>query len=368
MTIWKTSLLDPPWEERGSGKIKRGADRWYPLLKTKDMPGVILGSGLWTPDENAHVYMFVTNTFLPDGLWLLKELGARYITNLAWTKKRPGIGRYFRGKHELLLFATIGRGWAVRTAPNNIESTLDTAEEDGEDYFFDGDSVEAEHEMENGKRKHSAKPRIFYDLIESRSQGPYAEFFARSLRPGWQTFGNDVALTAPSSVVVATQAALARQREEAGLPPEPPPKKTRAKKADVMPIAEMDGVDIMLNASREPVEATCPQCLARVLCVERETSCTCGNKLTLMPPTSGEPPRYRAYAFANGKVQGEVPKGPEIAMMGTVPVDIALAALGGDPAAMAQAKTFMRPVGKPAVPLCRHGDPRSECILCRARR
>lgn len=205
MIKWKTALLDPPWEERGSGKIKRGAQKHYPLLKTKDMPGVILGSGLWTPDENAHVYMFVTNTFLPDGLWLLKELNARYITNIAWTKKRPGIGRYFRGKHELLLFGTIGRGWAVRTAPNNIESTLDTDETDGDSYFPEGDSVEAEHEMVNGKRVHSAKPKVFYDMIESRSQGPYAEFFARSLRPGWQTFGNDVALTAPPSVVT-TQA------------------------------------------------------------------------------------------------------------------------------------------------------------------
>ena len=301
MTTWKTGQMDPPWMEQGAGKIKRGADRHYPLLKTKDMPLVIRDSGLWTPDENAHLFLWVTNNFLRDGLWLMEELEFEYKTNICWTKTRPGIGRYFRGKHELLLFGTRGRGWAVRTERNDIASEIET-DEDWEAYF-DGSVVRAQHETLHGKRVHSAKPRVFYDMIESRSQGPYVEFFARSLRPGWQTFGNDVALTAPSSIVAATQAVLARQREEAGLPPEPPPKKTRAKKkpADVMPIAEMDGVDIMLNASREPVEATCPQCLARVLCVERETSCTCGNKLTLMPP------RYRAYAFANGKVQGEVP-------------------------------------------------------------
>lgn len=251
MMIWKTGQMDPPWMEQGAGKIKRGADRHYPLLKTKDMPYVIRDSGLWTPDENAHLYLWVTNNFLRDGLWLMEEMEFEYKTNVVWTKTRPGIGRYFRGKHELLLFGTRGRGWAVRTERNDIASEIETTED--WDLYFEGSVMRAEHEMVNGKRKHSAKPKAFYDMIESRSQGPYAEFFARSLRPGWQTFGNDVALTAPSSVVVATQTALARQREEAGLPPEPPPKKTRAKKApkDVMPIAEMDGPDIALNASRD---------------------------------------------------------------------------------------------------------------------
>jgi len=234
MIIWKTSLLDPPWEERGAGKIKRGAQRHYDLLKTTAMPGVIRASGLWTPGENAHVYCWVTNNFLPDGLWLLNELGVRYITNVAWTKKRPGIGRYFRGKHELLLFGTIGRGWAVRTAPNDIESALDTDEADGDSYFPDGDSIEAEHEMENGKRKHSAKPKVFYDMIESRSQGPYVEFFARSLRPEWTSWGNDAA-------VVASAMEISQTAPESPTEPEPPPKKTRAKKtAAISPPTDED--------------------------------------------------------------------------------------------------------------------------------
>lgn len=193
---WATAQMDPPWMEQGAGKIKRGADRHYPLLKTKDMPGVILGSGLWTPDENAHLYMWVTNNFLPDGLWLMKELGFVYKTNVVWTKKRTGIGRYFRGMHELLLFGTKGRGWAVRTDRNDIPSAKAT-EEFEEDYFPDGSSVSADHETAGGKRKHSAKPKVFYDLIESRSKGPYVEFFARSLRPGWTSWGNDQAVQSP---------------------------------------------------------------------------------------------------------------------------------------------------------------------------
>jgi len=426
MTTWKTGQMDPPWMEQGAGKIKRGADRHYPLLKTKDMPLVIRDSGLWTPDENAHLFLWVTNNFLRDGLWLMEELEFEYKTNICWTKTRPGIGRYFRGKHELLLFGTRGRGWAVRTERNDIASEIET-DEDWEAYF-DGSVVRAQHETLHGKRVHSAKPRVFYDMIESRSQGPYAEFFARSLRPGWQTFGNDVALTAPSSIVAATQAVLARQREEAGLPPEPPPKKTRAKKkpADVMPIAEMDGVDIMLNASREPVEATCPQCLARVLCVERETSCTCGNKLTLMParlPDVGvlepvgppppapeiecvtcgdsgvdimadgssrpchcrgareaEPPwgalpedaRVRAHAAYYDRRAARLHREFEAAF--AIPADpgCSLDLLEPEPPPFGHISGYLNPAENieppPRPATCQHGDVRSACILCRARR
>ena len=193
--IWQTAVQDPPWKEVGAGKIKRGADRHYPLLATKDMPGVIRASGLWTPAENAHLYMWVTNTFLPDGLWLMAELGFKYKTNVCWTKKQMGIGRYFRGKHELLLFGTRGKGWSVRTDRNDIVGAYETERnEDYEEYFSDGSSIEADHVRNNGKRKHSGKPGIFTDMIESRSKGPYVEFFARSLRPSWTSWGNDAAV------------------------------------------------------------------------------------------------------------------------------------------------------------------------------
>lgn len=174
---WSAAMMDPPWLERGAGKIRRGADKHYSLLKTAQMPDIIQGSGLWTPAENAHLYLWATSNFLPDALWLMDALGFAYKTNVVWVKDRIGIGRYFRGKHELLLFGTRGRGWDVRTERNDLPS-----------------AIHAQHVTEGGKRKHSAKPAAFYELVESRSKGPYAEFFARSLRPGWSSWGNDPAL------------------------------------------------------------------------------------------------------------------------------------------------------------------------------
>lgn len=166
----KTVLLDPPWMERGAGKCKRGADKHYPLVPTPEMPKVVRKCPFWASiAEDAHLYMWVTNNFLEDGLWLMKTLGFRYITNLVWVKDKFGIGRYFRGQHELCLFGTKGRGWGVRTELNDISTVI-----------------------HSNRGKHSKKPESFYDLIESRSEGNYLEVFARQNREGWCSWGNEI--------------------------------------------------------------------------------------------------------------------------------------------------------------------------------
>lgn len=142
----------------------------YPLVKTADMPAVIYGSGVFRPAEDAHLFMWVTNSFLPDGLWLMSALGFRFVTNVVWVKEgRLGLGQYFRGQHELLLFGTRGRGAAVRTARRDLPSVIVAP-----------------------RGAHSQKPEDAYKLIEARSHGPYLEMFARQPRCGWDSWGNEV--------------------------------------------------------------------------------------------------------------------------------------------------------------------------------
>jgi N6-adenosine-specific RNA methylase IME4 len=156
--------------ERGGGKIKRGADRHYPLMKTAQMPGVIYQSGVWRPAMNAHLYMWATNNFLPDALWLMKALNFTYKTNVVWVKLgKLGLGQYFRGKHELLLFGVRGKGYEVRTDKRNLTSVIEAP-----------------------RGAHSAKPLEAYHLIEQRSRGPYLEMFCRSPRNGWISWGNGI--------------------------------------------------------------------------------------------------------------------------------------------------------------------------------
>ena len=97
MLEYRTLLLDPPWNETGGGKIRRGADRHYPLIKKKDMlPTILKGiNEKGRIADSAHCYLWVTNNFLKDGIDLLEGLGFRYITNIVWVKDRFGFAKRF---------------------------------------------------------------------------------------------------------------------------------------------------------------------------------------------------------------------------------------------------------------------------------
>ena len=113
---YRCVAMDPPWNERGGGKITRGAQRHYPLVKTKDMPEVITGSDLWLPADDAHLWMWATCNHLPDALWLMKELGFRHVTDWVWVKDKIGLGQYRRSRHEWLLFGTRGKAMVPKPA------------------------------------------------------------------------------------------------------------------------------------------------------------------------------------------------------------------------------------------------------------
>lgn len=173
--LFRTVLLDPPWLERGAGKVKRGADRHYPLLPTVDIPRVIQSAPVWHRiADDAHMYLWATNNFLQDGLWVMSMLGFRYVTKLEWVKDRVGLGQYWRGRTEPLLFGVRGEGYAVRTERRDLDNVID-----------DPDCYGAP------RGEHSAKPELFRDLIEQRSHGPYLEMFARTPREGWTLWGNE---------------------------------------------------------------------------------------------------------------------------------------------------------------------------------
>lgn len=160
---FRTNLADPPWYEQGGGG--RGAQEHYPLLKTPDIIETIYSSGAWCPARNAHLWLWVTNNFLEDGLFVMRALGFRYITNAVWVKDRFGLGKYLRGQHELLLFGTRGTLPARERVPSVIHAP---------------------------RTVHSRKPPASYALIERVSPGPRLELFAREERPEWSAWGNEV--------------------------------------------------------------------------------------------------------------------------------------------------------------------------------
>ena len=125
-------------------------------------------------DEKCHLYLWVPNALLPEGLEVLKAWGFEYKTNIIWEKIRKdgmpdgrGVGFYFRNVTEILLFGIKG----------NKNRTLDAGRSQV-------------NLIRSIKREHSKKPDEFISLIESCSSAPFLEIFARGNRSHWDMWGN----------------------------------------------------------------------------------------------------------------------------------------------------------------------------------
>lgn len=171
---FSTILADPPWQfQNRTGKMA-------PEHKRLNRYGtMVLDEIIALPVEQltadtAHLYLWVPNALLPEGLKVLEAWGFQYKSNLVWHKVRKdggpdgrGVGFYFRNTTELILFGVKGKN-ARTLAPGRSQVNI----------------------IRSMKREHSRKPDEMYELVESCSPGPRLELFARGSRAGWTTWGN----------------------------------------------------------------------------------------------------------------------------------------------------------------------------------
>jgi len=168
--VYKTIYADPPWMERGGGKIKRGADRHYALMKTRDIAALPV-AGLCDP-AGCHLYLWATNNFLKDALTVLNTWGFRYITAITWLKDgQAGLGQYYRGLTEHCLFGVSD------VLPYKI---------------IDGKRAQGVTGFIAPRREHSRKPDEMRRMIERVSYPPRIELFARERFEGWDAWGLEV--------------------------------------------------------------------------------------------------------------------------------------------------------------------------------
>lgn len=164
---FSTIVIDPPWDWSDEGDIDQ-MGRARPTYGTMPLADLLtLPVGTYA-DTNCHLYLWITNRSLPKGFQLLETWGFRYITCITWVKPSFGMGNYFRGQTEHLLFGVKGSQLLKRR--------------DAPTYF----------EAPRGPKGHSSKPLEAYPFIESCSPGPYLELFARSERPDWTSWGAEV--------------------------------------------------------------------------------------------------------------------------------------------------------------------------------
>ncbi|MBR7653365.1 S-adenosylmethionine-binding protein [Brucella oryzae] len=171
---FKTVLADPPWRFiNRTGKVAPEHARLsrYSTMSTSEIEALPISS---ICQETCHLYLWVPNALLPDGLSVMSAWGFQYKSNIIWHKIRKdggsdgrGVGFYFRNVTEILLFGVRGKN-ARTEAPARSQVNY----------------------IASRKREHSRKPDEQYDLIERCSKGPYLELFARGTRPGWTYWGN----------------------------------------------------------------------------------------------------------------------------------------------------------------------------------
>lgn len=168
---YRTIYIDPPWPERGGGKIKRGADRHYRLMKVKEI--MALPVQKLADPNGCHIYLWVTNNYLCAGLECLSAWGFEYITTITWMKDRQGLGQYYRGLTEHCLFGTTKQRLSYKLTP-------------------DGKRCQGVTGFIEPKKEHSKKPQKMREMIETVSYSPRIELFARETFPGWDAWGNEI--------------------------------------------------------------------------------------------------------------------------------------------------------------------------------
>lgn len=175
---YKTIYADPPWQFKNrTGKVAPEHKRLsrYETMTLEDIKNLPVSE---VCDSCAHLYLWVPTALLQDGLDVMKAWGFTYKTTIFWEKVRKdgepdgrGVGFYFRGVVEPCLFG-------VKT--NKKSKTYRTLSAGRRQVNL----------IRSEKREHSRKPDEFVKIIESCSEAPYLELFARGNRAGWDMWGN----------------------------------------------------------------------------------------------------------------------------------------------------------------------------------
>ena len=169
-----TILADPPWRfQNSTGKIAPEHRRLsrYGTLSLDEIKALPVNH---VAADTAHLYLWIPNALLGDGLAVMAAWGFTYKSNIVWRKIRKdggsdgrGVGFYFRNVTELVLFGVRGKN-ARTLKPGRTQVNY----------------------LETRKREHSRKPDELYPIIEACSPGPYLELFARGQRKKWKMWGN----------------------------------------------------------------------------------------------------------------------------------------------------------------------------------
>jgi N6-adenosine-specific RNA methylase IME4 len=160
---YRTIVADPPWQY-GNTSTRGAAEDHYATMSIEELCAIPVRE--WSALES-HLYLWTTNGFLREAFDVMDAWGFTYKTTLVWVKPQIGMGNYFRSSSEYVLFGVLG---GLRTKDCNQRNWFEAP-----------------------RGKHSKKPGLFFDIVETASHAPYLEMFARDrrLNPDWHYWGNE---------------------------------------------------------------------------------------------------------------------------------------------------------------------------------
>jgi len=150
---FSTIYADPPWRfQNRTGKMAPEHQRLlrYPTMTLEEILELPVSR---LSAAEAHLYLWVPNALVAEGLEVMRRWGFSYKTNIVWYKVRKdggpdgrGVGFYFRNVTELLLFGVRGRMRTLKRGRTQVNM------------------------VETRKREHSRKPDEMYEIIEPARQ------------------------------------------------------------------------------------------------------------------------------------------------------------------------------------------------------
>ena len=170
-SAFRCVVSDPPWWPRlhrntvgrREGKYRAGPQRYYALLEVEQIEAMRPPVA-----PKSHLWLWVLNQHVDWGYRVARAWGFEPQQMLTWCKPGLGIGQMQSNTESVLLCR---KGGPTSNAFGKTGGTW----------------------FEWPRGRHSEKPAEFFALVESVSPGPRLEMFARRKRPGWQSWGNEVA-------------------------------------------------------------------------------------------------------------------------------------------------------------------------------
>jgi N6-adenosine-specific RNA methylase IME4 len=218
MSRYSTVVADPPWPYRNPGEFTSGdtpeargagSDARYGSMSLYDIAHLPVRD---LAADDAHLYLWVTNAFLPHAYDIAQEWGFRPITLCTWVKTTEEPIKI--GCKSCESMGCPCHGMAYENCPDKWkdpvhELPIGLVRASGRTgYYFKGATEHCLFAVRGKAQtkwrdpllttawlwprvgKHSVKPEAFYDLVENVSPGPRVELFARRNRLGWDTWGD----------------------------------------------------------------------------------------------------------------------------------------------------------------------------------